>query len=86
MQIIKSIDRGLITSYCYMSSFLNKLTLNEIEEGKKQYYAGLITFIIVVFVAFITWALGDTLCWMRGKKSFSFVIKLSEGLFKLGCR
>ena len=36
MQIIKSIDRGLITSYCYMSSFLNKLTLNEIEEGKNN--------------------------------------------------
>lgn len=57
-----------------------------LKKEKKQYYGGLVTFIIVVFVAFITWALGDTLCWVRGKKTFSFVIKLSEGLFKLGCK
>ena len=70
--------------YMYMQEMAeNKLA--KINSRLEEYNSALVTFLIILAAVFIAWGLGEALCYAHGGAHFRFVVKLKEGVFKLGC-
>lgn len=78
---------SIYNSFLLITSDL-KRGLNINKSAKKSFLCvGPLVFIIVVLsVIFVTWAIGQTICWAQLGKSFEMSVKIKEGVFKLGCR